>query len=180
MNIASLFLRASRGHAERPAVALGSDVLLSYGEMGRRGAILAGRFGEVLALRPGDRVALVMKNVPEYALLLLAGWYAGLTMVPINAKLHPREFEYILGHSGARVGFATADLIDAVGPLEKSVDTLERVVEVGSAEYRQLLRGDPAADDRGRGGRRRLAVLHQRHHRPAQGRDAHAIATSWP
>ena len=44
-----------------------------------------------------------MKNVPEYALLLLAGWYAGLIMVPANAKLHPRELEYILGHSGARV-----------------------------------------------------------------------------
>jgi long-chain acyl-CoA synthetase len=143
MNVANLFLRTGRAHAERPAVALGPDVLLSHGELLRRGAILAGRLGEVLGLRPGDRVALVMKNVPEYVELLLAGWYAGLTMVPINAKLHPREFEYILGHSGAKVCFATADLIDAVGPLEQSVDMLERVVEVGSADYRRLLQGDP-------------------------------------
>jgi long-chain acyl-CoA synthetase len=95
-------------------------------------------------LEPGDRVALVMRNAPEYVELLLAGWWAGLAMVPANARLHARELAYIIGHSGARVAFVTPDLIDAVGPLEASVDTLERVVEVGSAEYRTLLAGDPA------------------------------------
>jgi long-chain acyl-CoA synthetase len=145
MNIAGLFLRAGRTHADLPGVALGSDVLLSYGQLVSRGAIIAGRLRDAYGLIPGDRVALVMRNVPEYALLLLAGWHAGLTMVPANAKLHPRELEYILGHSGARVAFVTADLIDGVGLLEQSVETLERVVEVGGADYRKLLEGDPAA-----------------------------------
>jgi len=145
MNIASLFLRAGRVHAERPAVALGPEVLLSYGELVRRGAVLAGQLRARLGLAPGDRVALVMKNVPEYVELLLAGWYAGLTMVPINAKLHPRELDYILGHSGARVCFVTPDLTPAVGPLEQSVDTLERLVEVGGTQYRALLAGDQVA-----------------------------------
>jgi long-chain acyl-CoA synthetase len=128
-------------------------VLLSYGELVRRGAIMAGRLRAAFGLAPGDRVALVMRNVPEYVELFLAGWYAGLAMIPANAKLHPRELKYILGHSGARVAFVTRDLIDGVGPLEASVDTLERVVEVGSAEYQRLLEGDPvpiaeaAADD---------------------------------
>jgi long-chain acyl-CoA synthetase len=145
MNLANLFLRAARTHGERPAVTLGPKELLSYGELLRRGAIIAGQLRARLRLAPGERVALVMKNVPEYVELLLAGWYAGLTMVPINARLHPRELEYILGHSGARVCFVTPDLADAVGPLEASVDALERIVVVGSAEYRALLNGDPAA-----------------------------------
>ena len=144
MNLANLFLRAGRAHGELPAVALGPDVLLSYRQLARRGVVLAGRLRAAFGLAPGDRVALVMKNVPEYVELLLAGWYAGLTMVPANAKLHPRELEYILGHSGARVGFVTPDLIDTVGPLEHSVEGLARIVEVGSAEYRALLAGDPA------------------------------------
>ena len=143
MNIASLFTRAGRTHAGLPGVALGPDGLLSYGQLVRRGAIIAGRLRAAFGLAPGDRVALVMKNVPEYVELLLAGWYAGLAMVPANAKLHPRELEYILGHSGARVAFVTADLIDAVGPLAASVDALERIVEVGAADYRRLLEGDP-------------------------------------
>ena len=144
MNLASLFVRAGRAHAELPAVALGADVLLSYGQLVRRGAVLAGRLRAAFGLAPGDRVALVMKNVPEYVELLLAGWYAGLTMVPANAKLHPRELEYILDHSGARVCFATPGLSEAIAPLEHSVEGLERIVEVGSAEYRALLTGDPA------------------------------------
>jgi long-chain acyl-CoA synthetase len=145
MNVANLFLRAGRTHTDLPGVALGSDVLLSYGRLVRRGAIIASRLRETYGLAPGNRVALVMRNVPEYVELLLAGWYAGLTMVPANAKLHPRELEYIIGHSGARVAFVTPNLIEAVGPLEASVETLERIVEVGSAEYRALLDGDSAA-----------------------------------
>ncbi|HEX2478567.1 MAG TPA: AMP-binding protein [Geminicoccaceae bacterium] len=145
MNLANLFMRAGRAHGELPAVALGADVLLSYGELVRRGAVLAGRLRATFDLAPGDRVALVMKNVPEYVELVLAGWYAGLTMVPANAKLHARELQYILDHSGARVCFVTPDLIDGVGPLEASIATLERIVEVGSADYRALLAGDPAA-----------------------------------
>jgi long-chain acyl-CoA synthetase len=144
MNLANLFVRAGRAHAELPAVALGADALLSYGQLAQRGAVLAGRLHDAFGLAPGDRVALVMKNVPEYVELLLAGWYAGLTMVPANAKLHPRELEYILDHSGARVCFATPGLSAAIAPLEHSVDGLERIVEVGSAEYRALLTGDPA------------------------------------
>ena len=144
MNLANLFMRAARGHAELPAVALGTDVLLNYGQLAQRGAVLAGRLRATFDLAPGDRVALVMKNVPEYVELLLAGWYAGLTMVPANAKLHARELEYILDHSGARVCFVTPDLSEAIAPLEHSVEGLERIVEVGSAEYRALLTGDPA------------------------------------
>jgi long-chain acyl-CoA synthetase len=144
MNIANLFVRAGRAHGELPAVALGADVLLRYGELVRRGAVLAGRLRDAYGLAPGDRVALVMKNVPEYVDLLLAGWYAGLTIVPANAKLHPRELEYILDHSGARVCFVTSDLSAAIAPLEHSVEGLERIVEVGSADYRALLVGDPA------------------------------------
>ncbi|MGH6903061.1 MAG: AMP-binding protein, partial [Geminicoccaceae bacterium] len=143
MNLANLFARTGRTHADLPGVALGPDVLLSYGQLVRRGAMIAGRLRDALGLAPGDRVALVMRNMPEYVELLLAGWYAGLAMVPANAKLHPRELEYILGHAGARVCFVTPDLIDSVGPLEASVETLERIVEVGGADYRRLLQGDP-------------------------------------
>jgi len=56
-------------------------------------------------LHPGDRVALAMKNCPEYWELMFACWHAGLTAVPMNAKLHAKEFEYIIGNCGAKAGF---------------------------------------------------------------------------
>jgi hypothetical protein len=121
------------------------------------------------ALRPGDRVGLVMKNCPEYAEAMFACWHAGLVAVPINAKLHPRELEYILGHSGCRLCFATPDLHSGVAGL--TVPGMDSVVEVGGSAWDALFTapievGAAAADRSG------LAVLHQRHHRPAQGRHA--------
>jgi long-chain acyl-CoA synthetase len=51
----------------------------------------------------------------------------------VNARLHQREFAYILDHSGARICCASPDLIEVVAPLAEEVPTLERVIEVGSA-----------------------------------------------
>jgi long-chain acyl-CoA synthetase len=143
MNIADLFIRAAR-QPWRPAVALGPDVLMTYGELVRRAAVIAGRLREIHGLGPGDRAALVMANCPEYLVLLLAGWHAGLMMVPVNARLHPREIAYILDHAGARLCFVTPDLIDAVGPLERKIAGL-RVIEVGGSDDRALRTGDPVA-----------------------------------
>ena len=144
INLANLFVRAGRAHAERPALALGG------GRAAELWPARAARCGSGRALRaafglaPGDRVALVMSNVPDYVELLLAGWHAGLTMVPANAKLHPRELEYILDHSGARVCFATPGLVEAIAPLEHSVEGLERIVG-RQRRVSRLLNGDPVA-----------------------------------
>ncbi len=108
MNVALLLSRAARRHAERPALAVGTHVVASYAEFAARVARLAG--GLAARLAPGDRVGLVMKNCPAYAEAMFACWHAGLVAVPINAKLHPKELEYILGHSGCRLCFATPDL----------------------------------------------------------------------
>ncbi len=145
MNIAHLFIRAGRGQAERPAVARGAEVLMTWGELVRRAAVMAGRLRAGHGLQPGDRVALVMTNCADYVALLLAGWYAGLAMVPVNAKLHPRELAYILDHAGARLCFATPDLIDAVAPLETGLQALDRVIEVGGHDDLALRTGDPVA-----------------------------------
>ncbi len=46
-----------------------------------------------------------MKNCPQYWELIFACWHAGLTAVPMNAKLHAKEFEYIVGNCGAKACF---------------------------------------------------------------------------
>ena len=107
LNIAHLLARSARIHSGRPALACGERLLANYAELAARVARLAG--GLAARLRPNDRVALVMKNCPQYVELMFACWHAGLIAVPINAKLHPKELEFILGDSGARWCFATAD-----------------------------------------------------------------------
>ena len=114
MNLAHLLLRSARWLPEQPAIAVGTRTVLTYGELAVRVSRLSSGLKSKLNLKPGDRVALAMKNCPEYHQILFACWHAGLTAVPMNAKLHAKEFAYILENSGARACFVTPDLAAAV------------------------------------------------------------------
>ena len=131
MNIAHLLLQSARRLPDRPALALGDKVLLSYGNLSHRVARFAAGLRSKFNLQAGDRVALAMKNCPHYWELLFACWHAGLAAVPMNAKLHAKEFEYILGHSGAKVCFVTPDL-------EQSLSFFNQVICVSSSEYKKI------------------------------------------
>jgi long-chain acyl-CoA synthetase len=142
MNLAHWISRAGREFADRPALGVGERTVLDYAGLAERVARLAGGLTQRLELAPGDRVALVMGNVPEYVEVLFACWHAGLAAVPVNAKLHPSELRYILDHSGARTCFATAGHLGAIEAA--GAPGLEHVIEAGGAEHRKLL-GEPIA-----------------------------------
>ncbi len=114
MNLAHLLLRSARLQPDAPAIAVGKRVACTYGELAARVAELAAGFASKLQLQAGDRVALAMKNCPEYHEILFACWHAGLVAVPMNAKLHPKEFAYIVANSGAKACFVTPDLEEAL------------------------------------------------------------------
>jgi long-chain acyl-CoA synthetase len=145
MNVASFLTKAARTFADRPAVSLGTETCLTYGALVNRVAQLAGALTHRCGLQPGDRVALAMNNSPEYVEILYAVWHAGLTAVPMNAKLHQREFAYILENSGARLCFATPDLVETVAPLTQEIAGLEAVIATGDAEYRACCTGEAIA-----------------------------------
>lgn len=136
MNLAAWLLRAGNSMGDQAALGLGDSVVANYRDLAGRTVRLAGAMRANLGLRPGDRVAVTMTNAPEYVEILFAAWHAGLAAVPVNAKLHPNEFAYILGNSGARVVFMSADLAETVSVLP--VETLDHRIEVGSREYEAL------------------------------------------
>ena len=105
MNIVQLLLQSARRLPDRPALAIGGKVFSTYGDLSQRVARLAAGLTEKFNLKTGDRVALAMQNCPQYWELIFACWHAGLTAVPINAKLHAKEIEYIFGNCGARACF---------------------------------------------------------------------------
>jgi acyl-CoA synthetase (AMP-forming)/AMP-acid ligase II len=142
MNVASFLTKAARTFAERPAVSLGTETCLTYGALGKRVAQLAGTLIHRCGLQPGDRVALAMSNSPEYVEILYAVWHAGLAAVPMNAKLHQREFAYILENSGVRLCFATPDLVETVAPLTQEITCLEAVIATGDAAYGACCTGE--------------------------------------
>ena len=136
MNLAQLLHSAARRLPRAGALALGTRTVATYGELSTRVARLAAALRERFGLAPGDRVALVMKNCPEYYEVLFACWHAGLGAVPVNAKLHPKEVAYIIGNSGAKLCFATPELAGGVAGCE--------VIDVASPAYARL-EGVPAS-----------------------------------
>jgi len=141
MNLALWLERAGSSHGDRPALGLGSRAIKSYGEVAGRAAKLAASLRHRLSLQPGERVAIVAKNCPDYMELMFGIWHAGLAAVPANAKLHGRELGYILEHSGARVCFASSGVGDEIAI--HAPKTLERLIAIGSAEYEALFTSDP-------------------------------------
>ena len=145
MNLAQLLARAARVDPQRPAVLLGDTVVLRYGELANRAARLAATLRESVGLLPGDRVAVFMHNEPGYLEVLYAAWWAGLVVVPINAKLHPREAAFIVGDAEAAALLVTAELSTGLQPLLAGLPALRRIFTPGSADYEAALAADPLA-----------------------------------
>lgn len=138
MNLANLLMRAARTYGHRPAVSSGLEVSLNYESLAQRSASLAAGLTERLGLKKGDHVAVIMKNCPQYLEVLFGLWFAGLTAVPVNAKLHPNEFAFILDHSGSKACFTTPDLVEKVAPLAADVDDLGTIISTGETDYDRL------------------------------------------
>jgi long-chain acyl-CoA synthetase len=141
VNVAELLHRSARIYPTCPALAVGTDVVADYRTLAVKAASLAATLRGRLGLAAGDRVALFMANCPQYVEILFACWHGGLVAVPINAKLHPKELEYILQNSGARLCFVTGAYAFAASSV-RAVELVE-VVDVGSAAYDVMSAGGP-------------------------------------
>jgi acyl-CoA synthetase (AMP-forming)/AMP-acid ligase II len=145
-NLAALLFDGARRLPDRPAVS-DDRSSRSYRELTERVARLAGGL-RAQGLAPGDRVLLSLENCGEFLELLFGCWAAELCAVPANARLHPREVEFIAEDSGARLLVATQVLAEAVAPLAGAVASLDRVVATRSADYGGLF-GEPLGADPG-------------------------------
>jgi long-chain acyl-CoA synthetase len=142
LNLATWLERAGREDPQRPALGQGARALRTYGEVAGRVARMAGAL-KAIGLAPGERVAIVAVNSPDYLEATYAIWHAGLAAVLANAKLHGAELGYILEQSGARVCLASPDIEATIAPHAPA--NIERLIAIGGADYQRLLAADPIA-----------------------------------
>jgi long-chain acyl-CoA synthetase len=142
VNIALWLARAAENYPDLPAVAHGAQTVSTYRALGQAVTRLAGGLTERLGVRPGDRVAIAAKNVPDYVAALYAIWHAGAVAVPLNAKLHAQEIAYALEHSGASVVFASKGLDTEIEGVAAGVTHL---ITLGSPAFSELLESEPLA-----------------------------------
>jgi long-chain acyl-CoA synthetase len=111
--------------------------------LAERAARIGGWLRHELGLAPGERVAIFMGNAPEYLEILYGAWWAGLAAVPVNAKLHPRELEFILQDAGAAVLFTSENLAEGVAAILPGAPTVGRCMIAATPEYDALQSADP-------------------------------------
>jgi long-chain acyl-CoA synthetase len=73
---------------------------LGYGELDALSDGLARHLAD-RGFAPGDRLAVMLQNVPQFVVALLATWKAGGAVVPVNPMYKQQELAHVLGDSGA-------------------------------------------------------------------------------
>lgn len=81
-----------------------------------------------LGLQPGDRVAIISTNRPEWNILDMAVMKVGCITVPVYPNISAEEYHYILDHSGARLAVVEgAEVMQKIERLLPELPALERV-----------------------------------------------------
>ncbi|GAA1504392.1 class I adenylate-forming enzyme family protein [Sphaerisporangium rubeum] len=101
-------LEASRFHGDKVFLVY-EDERITYEEHYRRAAALAGRLAGDLGVGKGDRVAIAMRNYPEWVVAFSAVLAIGAVAVPLNAWWTAPELEYGVRDSGAAVVIADGE-----------------------------------------------------------------------
>ena len=126
-NLASNLVRTAAEHPDGVAIKL-DDAELTWAQLHGRAAAAAGTLVRA-GLEPGDRVALILPNVPAYPILFYGTLLAGGTVVPMNPLLKAGEIEYFFSDAGMKLAFVWGDFIGEAAKAAENTDT--RVVECG-------------------------------------------------
>ena len=135
MNLASLLTDSAQRHGDSPAIRLG-DSELTYAQLDELSARLAAML-TAKGMDRGDRVGVMLPNVPEFPVAYYGVLRAGGVVVPMNVLLKRREIAFYLEDSGARIllawhGFAA----EARGGAE---DAGAELIEVEPGAFASLL-----------------------------------------
>jgi long-chain acyl-CoA synthetase len=108
------------------------DQRLSYEQHYQQVVALAHALIEDYGIAKGDRVALAMRNYPEWPVIFWATVSIGAVIVPLNAWWTGAELEYALEHCGARLVFTDLQRAEMLADTRSRIPTLEHIVKVRS------------------------------------------------
>jgi long-chain acyl-CoA synthetase len=101
LNLASILTGGAERAADAAAIRLG-EAELSYADLDDRSARLAALLRE-RGFEPGDRVGVMLPNVPEFPIAYYGVLRAGGVVVPMNVLLKRREIAFYLQDSGGKL-----------------------------------------------------------------------------
>ncbi|MFJ4654619.1 long-chain fatty acid--CoA ligase [Nocardia sp. NPDC088792] len=135
MNLAEHLERTAAARPDHIAIKL-DDATLTYTELDAASQQMAGLLAE-RGIGPGDRVALMAPNVPQWAIVYFGVLRVGAIAVPMNPLLKEREVAYFLTDSGAGLMFAWHGFRDEAEAGAELAGT--EVIVIDPAEFPGLL-----------------------------------------
>jgi long-chain acyl-CoA synthetase len=141
-NLASILDRSATAQPDGTAIRL-DDLTISYRQLGdaaRRAATLLASAG----VTRGDRVGLMMPNIPAFPVAFYGALTAGAVVVPMNPLLKSREVAYYLSDSGARLLFAWRDFAGEAA--KGAADVGAEVIQVDDPDLSSALARHSPAD----------------------------------
>ena len=145
-SMAAMLEEAMLRYADKPAFR-GFGAMLTYADVDRLSRQFAAYLQGKLGVKKGDRIAVMMPNLPAFPLAMLGILRAGGAQVNVNPLYTPRELEHQLNDAGANIivifNGATATLAEIVGNT-----SIKHVISVGLADGTDATLPSPKVDPR--------------------------------
>ncbi|WP_457951107.1 long-chain-fatty-acid--CoA ligase [Pseudarthrobacter sp. alpha12b] len=124
ISVAAILAESAKRTPDSIALVVGEEQV-SYGDLWRQTRTYAGAL-RARGVGPGDAVAVLIPNVPDFARVYYAILSLGAIVVPVHALLKAREIEYVLQDSGAKLLICAAPLLPegAAGAAAIGIDVL--------------------------------------------------------
>jgi long-chain acyl-CoA synthetase len=104
------------------------DERTTFAEHYRIACTLAHRLRDTFDVQQGDRVAIIMRNLPEWVMAFWAATLAGAIVVPLNAWWSGEELRYGLEDSGSKVAFVDTERVERIRPVLGGLHDLRAVI----------------------------------------------------
>jgi long-chain acyl-CoA synthetase len=145
-SVVAMLEHAMRRFADRPAFRCFGETL-TYADTDRLSRAFAAYLQHRLGVRKGDRIAVMLPNIPAFPLAMLGILRAGAAQVNVNPLYTPRELEHQLNDAGAEVivifSGVSATLAEIIGRTP-----IKQVITVGLADGTKASLASPPVDAR--------------------------------
>ena len=151
LTLGQFYRRICDRYGESVAIAT-PERTLTYADIADEATKLANAF-QSMGLGAGDRVAILMRNRPEFMVTEIAAAYAGIVVLPLNYKLVDADIEYALEDADIRTVVVGPCFFDTIADIRQRGSSLEHIIgldreqetPIGFYEYSDLIRKADAA-----------------------------------
>ncbi|MEO1243437.1 MAG: class I adenylate-forming enzyme family protein [Pseudomonadota bacterium] len=119
-NLVGLYAYGAATHGDKDFLIF-EDERLSFAETWKQACRFAHALRDELGVKPGDKVALAMRNFPEWCTAYMGAIATGAVVAPLNAWWKADELKYAIEDSGAKIIVVDARRLEYLAPLKEEL-----------------------------------------------------------